>query len=218
MNKRFDFVGLGLVVLGFALVAAMYASLPDPMPTHWDMQGQVNGSMPKLWGAWLLPAITALIWISLLIVPRISPRGFGMESFGRPWKVVRYAILVFLLLCEVLVLRAAATHAPFPSRILEVSVGALFMAIGNPLGKVTRNFFFGIRTPWTIASEEVWNRTHRLAGKLFVVAGLAVAVTAFWEVGAEVIIGAILAAVLIPAVYSYVIYRRLEAQPRESST
>jgi len=209
--KRFsDVLGLLLVVAGFAMVIAQYAGLPDPMPTHWDAAGQVNGWMPKFWGAFLFPLIMAAIWLIFLVLPRISPHGFEMEPFMRAWGVLKVTTLALMLFVGALVLRAAKNGGELSQTAMFAAMGVLFVVMGNLLGKVTRNFFVGIRTPWTIANEEVWNRTHRLAGKLFVAAGLVVVASAFLGASIWPLIVAIGLAALIPVVYSYVLYRRLE--------
>ena len=178
--KRFsDVLGFLLVVAAFAMVGLKYPGLPDPMPTHWNLAGEVNGWMPKFWGAFLIPIVMAAMWLIFLVLPRISPRGFEMEPFLRAWGVLKVTILALMLFIGILVLRAASSGGDLSQTAMFCALGVLFVVIGNLLGKVTRNFFVGIRTPWTLASEEVWYRTHRLAGKLFVAAGLFVAATSF---------------------------------------
>ncbi len=218
MKRLFDVAGLLFVLLSFAVVAVMYPDLPDPMPSHWNLHGQVDGWMPKFWGAFLIPLVMAVLWIVLLVLPRISPRGFEMDSFARAWGFLRVAILGMLFLVGLLVLRAAKTHEPLSERVLLTALGVLFMLIGNVLGKVTRNFFVGIRTPWTLANEEVWYRTHRLAGKLFVVAGLLVVAASLAGLGAWTIFVSVGLATLVPVVYSYVIYRKLEGLPAHGTS
>ena len=209
----FDGVGLLLVLAGFALAAVLYPGLPDPMPSHWNLAGQIDGWMPKFWGVTIFPMIMAVMWLVFLVLPRISPRGFEMEPFTRAWGFLRVAILAYMLLVDVLVLRAATNQGEISQRVLLGGMGVLFVVMGNFLGKVTRNFFVGIRTPWTLANEEVWSRTHRLGGKCFVVAGLFVVASALAGLGFWVMIAAILTAGLIPVVYSYVIYRKLDSAP-----
>jgi len=212
--KRFsDVLGLLLVATGFAIVAVRYPSLPDPMPSHWNIDGQVDGWMPKFWGAFLIPIVMTAIWLIFLVLPRISPRGFEMEPFLRAWGILKVTILALMLFIGVLVLRAAANGTELSPSAMFAAIGILFVVIGNLLGKVTRNFFVGVRTPWTLASEEVWNRTHRLAAKLFVLAGLVVASGAFLGLRLWPIVVAIGLAALIPVAYSYVLYRRLEGAP-----
>jgi uncharacterized membrane protein len=219
MNKAPDLVGIVLVAVCLALSALMFPRLPDPMPVHWDLLGNPDGQMPRAWGAFLVPAAAALVWLVLLVLPRISPRGFAIEPFAREWRVFQYAVLGFLLFAQWLMLHAAASRRPLPTWLFQVGLGVLLVAVGNLFGKTTRNFFFGIRTPWTLASGEVWLRTHRLAGRLIVVSGALVILAALFDLGSLLILPAVLLAALISVVYSYVIYRRIDAtETRQPST
>lgn len=213
MKRMSDVLGLLLVLAAFALVATQYPSLPDPMPTHWNAAGRVDGWMPKFWGAYLFPLIMAAMWLLFLVLPKISPRGFEMEPFLRAWGVLKITILALVAWVGVLVLRAARHEGELSQAAIFCALGILFAVIGNVLGKVTRNFFVGIRTPWTLASEEVWYRTHRLAGKLFVAAGLFIAAASLAGIRLWPLFVALAIAGLVPVVYSYVIYRRLESVP-----
>lgn len=213
MKRMSDVLGFLLVAGAFFAVTVLYASLPDPMPTHWNAAGQVNGWMPKFWGAYLLPLLMAGMWLLFLVLPKISPRGFEMEPFLRAWGVLKVTILALMATIGGLVLRAAQHGGEMSQTPIFVALGILFAVIGNLLGKVTRNFFVGIRTPWTLASEEVWLRTHRLAGKLFVAAGLLMAASALVGLPLWSFIGLLVVASLVPVVYSYVIYRRIEGLP-----
>ncbi len=213
MKRMSDVLGFLLVAAAFFAVTVQYASLPDPMPTHWNAAGQVNGWMPKFWGAYLLPLLMAGMWLLFLVLPKISPRGFEMEPFLRAWGILKVTILALMATIGALVLRAAQHGGEMSQTPIFVALGILFAVIGNLLGKVTRNFFVGIRTPWTLASEEVWLRTHRLAGKLFVAAGLLMAASAFVGLPLWSTIGVLVVASLVPVVYSYVIYRRIEGLP-----
>jgi len=211
--RRSDVLGLFLVLAALAIAALLYPSLPDPMPSHWNAAGEVNGWLPKFWGAFLMPLIMAFLWLMFLALPRISPRGFEMEPFLRAWGVFKVSLLGLMLFIGVVVLRAAQAGGRISMTAVFVALGVLFVVLGNLLGKVTRNFFVGIRTPWTLASEEVWLRTHRLAGKLFVISGTAVIAAAVIGLSMWPIFAAIMLAALIPVIYSYVLYKRLEGLP-----
>jgi uncharacterized membrane protein len=214
---RGDLLNLGLVALAFAAAGAIYRRLPATVPIHWNARGQANGFAPRAWGAFLMPVVMAGTYLLLSVIPRISPRGFGVERFARVYQIFQTAILAFLLLMSVLV-SWAGTGAKIPiDRAVYVGIGLLFVVLGNFLGKVTKNFFVGIRTPWTLASDEVWLRTHRLGGKLAVLAGLGLIVCG--SLGAGGAIASLVAAGLVggvPAVYSYLLYRRtmLDSRPR----
>jgi uncharacterized membrane protein len=213
VKRMSDVLGFLLVAAAFFAVTVQYASLPDPMPTHWNAAGQVNGWMPKFWGAYFLPLLMAGMWLLFLVLPKISPHGFEMEPFLRAWGVLKVTVLALMLFIGALVLRAAQHGGEMSQTPIFVAMGILFAVIGNLLGKVTRNFFVGIRTPWTLASEEVWYRTHRLAGKLFVVAGVLIAAGALFGLPIWSTVGLLVVASLVPVVYSYVIYRRIEGLP-----
>jgi uncharacterized membrane protein len=161
-------------------------------------------------GPFVLPLVMAGLSLVFLALPAISPRGFRFERFRGVWGVLQSAILAFLLLVQALVLFSAMGRPVDMTRGLEAGVGLLLAVMGNFLGKITRNFFVGIRTPWTLASEEVWMRTHRLGGKLFVLAGLAMFALALAGAGPVAMMIVVGAAALVSAAASYVFYRRLE--------
>ena len=127
------------------------------------------------------------------------------------WNRIQLALLAFLLFIHVAVLgHALEWWGADMGRPVLVGVGLLLAVLGNYLGKTTRNFFLGIRTPWTLASDEVWRRTHRLGGWTMVAAGVALVVMGLFgasEMALLVIVGA---AALIPVVYSFFAYRALE--------
>ncbi len=211
MNKLFAAAGLLLVLAALGLVMSAYPNLPDPMPSHWNGQGQVNGWLPKFWGAYASPMVMGFVWLLFLVLPRMSPRGFEMKPFARAWGFFSIAVLAFLLFVLTLVLDAARGKGPFSSQALLSGLGILFVLTGVFLGKVTRNYFAGIRTPWTLASEEVWDRTHRLAGKLFIAAGLVVIATSLAGMGIWPLVASIAIATIVPIAYSYVIYKELSS-------
>jgi immunity protein, SdpI family len=214
VKRLSDVLGLLLVLAAFAAVTLLYPNLPDPMPTHWDANGHVNGWMPKFWGAFFLPLLMTGMWLVFLVLPKISPHGFEMEPFLRAWGILKVTILALMAFIGYLALRAAQNGGELPQTPIFVAIGILFAVMGNLLGKVTRNFFVGIRTPWTLASEEVWYRTHRLAGKLFVLGGVFIVAAAAAGLRLWPLFVAVGVSGLVPIVYSYVIYRKLEGLPR----
>jgi uncharacterized membrane protein len=213
MSRGFKWLGGLIALAGLVYAAAVYSRLPDRVASHWDASGRVNGTMPKPWGVLLLPIVMSLLWLLFLVLPRMSPRGFEMGSFERAWGVISVAVLAFLLFVEILTLQAARGGANLSPRWIFAAIGLLFAVIGSVLGKTKRNFYAGIRTPWTLASEEVWSRTHRLASKLFVGTGLAVAAAAALGLGWWTMLAALFLGAFIPVVYSYVVYRKLEGFP-----
>jgi len=212
---RANLLNLGLVILSFAVAAALYNRLPPSIPIHWNAAGEANGFAPKSWGAFLMPVVTAALYLLFRIVPRISPNGFRVARFRRVYEIFETAILAFQLFVTVLILLAGAGVKVPMARAVYAGVGLLFVVLGNFMGKITRNFFVGIRTPWTLASDEVWLRTHRLGGKLFVLAGLGLCASGLLGGGLVPLLAAIAIAGVVPVIYSYFLYRRIEGRPTD---
>jgi uncharacterized membrane protein len=205
-----NIISLVSIVLLAAYVAWVYPGLPDPMPTHWNAAGQADDYMPKLQGAVVLAAVPAFIFIIFRLIPVVSPRGFRTESFTGVLNILMTASVVFGSVIGIVAMQAALGADFNISTFVMVAVGLLLMVLGNFMGKVRKNFFIGIRTPWTLASDEVWAKTHRLGGWCLVIAGAAMALLAVLAPKVEWIIYIVVAMALIPVVYSYIAYRRIE--------
>lgn len=204
-------VAIAFVTLQFVLARALYGHLPDPVPTHWGVHGQVNGWMPKPLGAYVQALAGALVAVILIAVPRLSPRGFSMASFETIYPTLVAAVTGLLLYVSVVTLLAATGEPVNVLAYVMAGLGVFVAVLGNFMGKVTRNFFVGIRTPWTLASDTNWERTHRFAGRVFVVGGaltLALALAAPQRLVALLVLLAV--TFLSPVVYSYVLWRVLE--------
>ncbi|HYP97484.1 MAG TPA: SdpI family protein [Polyangiaceae bacterium] len=199
----------GLIALSFGIAAWLSPRLPELVPTHWDAHGHVNGYMRKPFGVYVLPFTMLSLHILLEILPRFAKGKSRQTSSGAAYQVVHTATLGFLLFVTMISLRAAAGERMPIVQGVGVALGLLLIVIGNFLGKVRRNFFLGIRTPWTLANDEVWLRTHRLGGKTFVLGGVLVIVGVALGVNIGVTSLVALLAGLIPAAYSYLVYRRL---------
>lgn len=215
---RMNLVSLALVLATFAVAAWYYPALPDPVPTHWNAAGEVDGWTDKPWGVWLIPLITLATTAVMLVLPAIAPKGFRLDAARRVYDIVVFMLVAFMLTVELFAFRAALHGGGGVAQMVPVAVGFLLIALGNYLGKFPKNFFVGIRTPWTLASDQVWNRTHRLAGYLFMAAGAVVVLTGLLQTPAWLLIAAVMLAALIPALYSLILYRRLHGFGAEADT
>lgn len=184
--------------------------MPAFIPTHWNAHGQIDGYMTP-WKAVLVPmAIIVVIAVLTVVLPNISPQGFSIKPFASVFTVIMLAVQVFISFMAISVLLNGAGHPMHQPLVAIVGAGLLWMVIGNYMGKLRKNFFAGIRTPWTLANDEVWERTHRMAGWLFMLAGLVTIVAAIAGASPMVAIYVLLAAAIIPAIYSYAIYQRVQ--------
>ena len=202
---------VAVVVAAFAASAAVYGRLPEQIPVHWDMHGNVDRYGSRLEGALALPAGIALMALLVPVLPRIDPRGANYEKFRPTYHLVMNAVLTLMLGVHVAVL-ATSLGADVPvARLAPAGVGILLLVIGNALPRARPNWMFGIRTPWTLSSERVWERTHRVGGYCMVAAGVVILLSALLPPGRTPVmlfIGAITVASLVPLVYSFVAWRQ----------
>lgn len=213
---RIHLVSLALVGVAAVLTVLAYGKLPDPVPTHWNVHGEVDGYTAKPLGPFLLPLAMLAMSVMFMVLPRISPRRFEIEGFDGAYGWIILSVQSMLLLtCGLAHLSGMGFDVDI-GRMLSIAVGLLFMVMGNFMGKVTRNFFLGIRTPWTLSSEEVWLRTHRFAGKVFVLAGFLFVVAGLLQVHRLALLPLLILMAVVPSAYSFVLYRRLESGRRSA--
>jgi uncharacterized membrane protein len=216
---RINWISLLFLAGMFGLAAWYYPTLPDPMPSHWNAAGEVDDWMPKPWGVFILPLVALGLWIIFAVLPLISPKGFRLEPARRAYDIIWFVMVLFMGVVQLMTyLEALGQGGPGVERIVPLMTGGLFILIGNYLGKFPRNFFVGIRTPWTLASEQVWNRTHRLGAWVFMLAGVLLAISSFFPNAMPLFIGVVLVTALVPVLYSLWLYRRLhgfEAEPED---
>lgn len=210
-SRPTQWISLMLCLLALGFGALVYGDLPEQVATHFNLAGEADDWSDRLTAVLMMPGGMLLTWLLLWGLPKISPTGWRVEPFMPVWSRIQVAILGFLLFIHVAVLgHALGWWGADMGRPVLVGVGLLFAFLGNYLGKTTRNFFLGIRTPWTLASDEVWRRTHRLGGWTMVAAGVALVAMGLFGVSEIALLVVVAAAALIPVVYSFFAYRALE--------
>jgi len=201
-----------MILIAIAMIAgaALWNQLPDPMASHWNANDQVDGTMPKFWGVFMMPLVTLGMLALFLIVPNIDPLKANIAQFRNSFNIFIVLIIGFMLYVHGLTLVWSLGKTNFKmSAAMLPFMGVLFIAIGFMLRKAKRNFFIGIRTPWTLSSDSVWDKTHQLGSVLFmasgtfaILGGLIGGTAAFWLVFVPLI-----GSTLFLVVYSYVLYR-----------
>jgi uncharacterized membrane protein len=201
-----------IVLIMFAISAYVWTQIPagESVCTHWNAAGECDDYGSKFVGILLMPIITVGLAGLFALIPRIEPRAAHMAQSSKAYAVVWATLLLtFLALHTILMLDILGYDAGIDT-YMPILVGLMFVLIGGSLGHVRSNYFFGIRTPWTLSSEVSWDKTHRLGGKLFVILGLILLVMPLvvtgeaWVYG---LMGGILATVVVLAAYSYVIWK-----------
>lgn len=208
---RRDLIGGGIVLLTVVVSVASYPELPERLAIHFDASGTADGYMDKPLGLALLPAVAAGVVVMFKILPTIDPLGENFAKFERYYDLTAVVVVGVLAYAQGVVVAWNLGYSFDVMQALVPVLAVVFYVAGVVIENAEQNWFVGIRTPWTLSSEEVWNRTHERSGILFKLAGLvALLAIPFPEYFTALVIGPIVVAALIPTVYSYVLYRRLD--------
>lgn len=210
LSAKSEALPLAVIVLAWAMSAFFYSSFPERVPSHWNFAGDVDGWSSAAMGAFTLPAVITLMYLMFLAFPLLDPKKERYAEFSKPYNVLKSSILVVLASIYLLAGFAGMGVGVRMELATPVLIGVLFMIIGNYLGKVKSNWLMGVRTPWTLSDEGVWNKTNRLAGKLFVLAGAVMALQGLLPdaIRVPVFVATIAAVTVVPIAYSYAVYRK----------
>jgi uncharacterized membrane protein len=209
MKKRFLLLSFLIVLAALAAALMTWGQAPERIPTHWNFRGEVDGYGSRL--MLFAPAAIMLALVALWsVLPALSPKRFSVDAFHDTYWQLGVIVVGMVAYFQCLLLWAALNGEVRADRALVAGLAIFLGLIGNLMGKVRRNFWIGIRTPWTLANERIWYATHRLAAKSMVAtAALTLAAIAL---GAPPLAGVALlvAGLAIPLVYSLLYYKRLE--------
>lgn len=219
-NRRLQVLFWVLALLPALAAAVLYRFLPEQIPMHWSLGGEVeySGKGEFLIMTLLSPALAAL----LFFLPRIDPRKRNYVKFQSYYDGFCIFMMLFLLVVDAIVV----SESFFPGRIsvgrvITVLVAILFLFLGNIMPKIKPNFYMGFKTPWTLSNSDVWMRTHRLGGLLFFVSGLVMLPLCFvlgesaMFITLMVLIGV---SAILPIVMSLIWYLKLPEEQRERSS
>jgi uncharacterized membrane protein len=212
MTTRLTTIIVLVLIVGATIAGALlWNQLPAQMASHWDVNDQVNGYMPRFWGVFLMPLVTVVMFLLFLIIPNIDPLKANIAEFRDAFNLFITFIVGFMVYIHALTLRwnLGYTNLGIGKAMLP-AMGLLFIVIGSMLRKAKRNWFIGIRTPWTLSSDSVWNQTHRIGSILFMVSGVIAVIggffggtVAFWSIMIP-----IFGTTIFLVMYSYVLYQR----------
>lgn len=202
-------IAWAIVALAIIASALLYPSLPAQMATHWNASGSVNGYQNRFWGAFLLPLIMIGIAALLLVIPRIDPLRANIAAFRGSYDALIIAITAFIAITHAQILTWNLGYHISPNTTLPVGIAILFCFVAYVLRHAKRNWFIGVRTPWTLSSDAVWDSTNTQASWLFWIAAVIALAGLVWPRLAVffIIVPAIAIAIYV-MVYSYVRYQR----------
>ncbi len=209
MNKKTKIIILLLVLLSFAVSFYFYPQIPDKMAAHWNAKGEVDGYMSKFWGAFLFPFILSGLTLFFIIIPMIDPLKDNIKKFRKFYDGFIVFFLIFMLSVHLFILLWNTGIKISPNVIMPAGTGLLFFYIGILCENAKRNYFIGIRTPWTLSSDRVWDKTHKIGGKLFKIAGVIALMGIFFrEYAVFFILVPALSVTVYSIIFSYFEYKK----------
>jgi uncharacterized membrane protein len=197
-----------ILAISWAASFYFYQHFPDRVITHWNVSGQPDGWSGKGFAAFFFPGLLSGIYLMFLFLPLFDPNKNRYVEFSKVYDVFRNIILGIMALIYFV---ASISNLGVYLNVgiwVTAAIGLLFVTLGNYMGKIKRNWFVGIRTPWTLSSESVWNKTHRFGGKTFIMAGVLIALSGVvpLRLRLPLFVLAIMIVLFGTVVYSYLVY------------
>ncbi len=201
--KKSDYIVLFLIIVSFALAIYLYPSMPGKMPTHWNSKGVVDGYSSKALGLFLMPSILVFIWLLFYFIPKVAVYKNHFKQHEKEYNSFKVIIALFLFILYIVTILATKGYKFNMNYVVMTMVAFLFYFIGTILPNIKRNYFFGIRTPWALSSDKVWNATHIMGGKIFKAFALLFLITMFLPKGIWIMLSGLLLGIIYLFYYSY---------------
>ena len=215
MKKDKILIGIiwALLAAIFIMSIAFYPRLPEMVPSHWNAQGEVDAYMSRFWGTFTAPLIMLGVVVLFLLIPKIDPLKENVNKFKGYYYEFVVAFLIFMLFMQVHTLLWSIGTKLNINIFIPIITGALFYFVGILLEKAKRNWFIGIRTPWTLSSDVVWDKTHKIGALLFKLCGIISIIGAFFaRYSMYFILIPIIVSTVYLLAYSYVEYQKQSKQ------
>lgn len=200
---------IGLILLSFLTGIYLYPIMPDVMVSHWNAQGQPDGYAPKFFGLFFVPILTAIMAVLFFIIPKIDPLKENIEKFKKYYENFILLIIFFMIYIHALTICWNGGFNFDLIKFMLPAFGVLFYYCGIMVENAKKNYFIGIRTPWTLSSESVWDKTHKIGGKLFKLVGI---ITIFSIIIAKysfaVFMGSVFSVAIYVTIYSYLEFKK----------
>lgn len=211
-TKTTHIILIGLTLGVFGVGAYFYPQLPEQMASHWNAAGQVDGYMDKFWGIFFIPTLMSAFYALFMMIPQIDPLKNNFKDFEREYNLFWIAMtLFFAWIFGLQILWNLGVELDFRIAMI-IALGLLWFFVGSTIQNAKQNWFFGIRTPWTLSSPKVWKKTHLLGGKLFKIASLIALLSVFLP-NNLMVFGAIAPILLVSVfllLYSYGEHKKLK--------
>lgn len=198
-----------ILLTSIFLSVYFYPILPDQMASHWNAQGVADGYSSKLTNVLMFPILQCIFSILFFFIPKIDPKKENIKEFENTFHIFIYAFMSFMTLLQLQVFLWNTGTKISMNTVMPILMGLLFIVVAQLVSKAKQNYTIGIRTPWTLSSEKVWNKTHKLGGKLFLICGI-LSIFSFLlpEYTYIVVLASVILSTIIVFAYSYIEYKK----------
>lgn len=206
-----DWFLLILIFISIIATIFVYGDLPDQIPRHWNINGEADAYQGRS-GVFLTAFLPLALYMLMKLLPKIDPKKESYKKHKKAYNMTIYGTVLFMVGIHWITIYASLGNEVNIPLLVNVGVGILFIIIGNYMGQIRHNYFFGIKNPWTLASEEVWNKTHRVSRYIFIVLGLMFIIGGFTpgNIAMGLMIGGIILLLTFTTVYPYLLYRKIK--------
>lgn len=210
MNLKKEFPLIVIVLLPFTYLAYIWNELPEKVPVHWNIKGDIDRYGEKIELLLIPILLPLLVYIILLVVPKIDPKN-KLNTMGNKLHILKVLMTTFMSALALFIIYSSKNQSLANPNHIVLLIGVLYIILGNYLKTIKANYFIGIRTPWTLENETVWKETHKLGGKLWFIGGIIVVLSSLIldkqpNFTLFLIVTGIIS--IIPIIYSYIIFRK----------
>lgn len=209
MNFKKELPLIGIVLLPFIYLAYIWNQLPDKVPMHWNIKGEIDRYGEKIELIIIPILLPLLVYFIFIVVPKIDPKN-KLNKMGNKLQTIKFLATTFMSILAMFIIYTAKNQSFSNPNYIVLLIGVLYLIFGNYFKTIKANYFIGIRTPWTLESETVWKKTHKLGGKLWFPGGIIVVITSLiLEKESNFTIFLIITGIITitPIVYSYITFK-----------
>ncbi len=199
-----------IVLLPFIYLAYLWNQLPEKIPMHWNIKGEIDRYGEKIELLLIPILLPLLVYIIFLVIPKIDPKN-KLNKMGNKLQTLKVLITTFMSVLALFIIYSAKNQSFPNSNWIVLLIGVLYIILGNYFKTIKANYFIGIRTPWTLENETVWKETHKLGGKLWFIGGIIIVLSSLiLDKQPSFILLLIITGIIsiIPIVYSYFIFKK----------
>jgi uncharacterized membrane protein len=216
MSLKKELPLIGIVLLPFIYLAYIWNQLPEKVPMHWNIRGEVDRYGEKIELIIIPILLPLLVYIIFLVVPKIDPKN-KLNKMGNKLQTIKFLLTTFMSILALFIIYTAKNESFANPNYIVLLIGVLYIIFGNYFKTIKANYFIGIRTPWTLENETVWKETHKLGGKMWFIGGLIIILSSLLlEKQTNFTIFIVITAIItiIPVVYSYLKFQNLKKQAK----